>query len=139
MSLGGIEKYLPEMRRKHVSEVARSPRGFLRHYRQAGGRASGLSEKWRRKRNNFVKRHLAQARSSGEKLYDPKKKTYSRRGLALIAWAYDPKRKAMRRNGSTLAILGAVALVAALTCAMGSRSLHFLLEVHRTCVMLRTP
>lgn len=41
MSLGGIEKHLPEMRRKHVSEVARSPRGFLRHYRQAGGRASG--------------------------------------------------------------------------------------------------
>lgn len=96
MSIAAIDRLRPEMVKRHVSEVARSPRGFLRQYRKAGGRFSKLSPYWRRRRNNFVKRHLAQARSNREKLWDPKKKRYSRRGLALVAWAYDPKK--FRRN-----------------------------------------
>lgn len=98
MSLGAIDRLRPEMVKRGVSEVARSPRGFLRQYRKAGGRFSRLSPYWRNRRNNFVKRHLAQARNNREKLWDPKKKRYSRRGLALVAWAYDPKRHGMKRN-----------------------------------------
>ena len=116
MSIGAIDRLRPEMVKRHVSEVARSPRGFLRQYRKAGGRFSKLTPYWRRRRNNFVKRHLAQARNNREKLWDPKKKRYSRRGLALVAWAYDPKRK-YRRNGegdmgSLLLAVGAAALLA---------------------------
>ncbi len=96
MPIAAIDRLRPEMVKRHVSEVARGPRGFLRQYRKAGGRFSKLSPYWRRRRNNFVKRHLAQARNNREKLWDPKKKRYSRRGLALVAWAYDPKR--FRRN-----------------------------------------
>ena len=116
MSLSAIDKHRPEMVRKGVSEVARSPRGFLRQDRLAGGNPSKLSPKWRRKRNNFVKRHMAQARNNREKLWDPKKKRYSKRGLALIAWAYNPKRKGYRRNSEDkghLWALGGVALFAA--------------------------
>lgn len=117
MSLSAIDKYRPEMVRKGVSEVARSPRGFLRQYRKAGGNPSKLSPKWRRKRNNFVKRHMAQARNNREKLWDGKKKQYSKRGLALVAWAYNPKRKGYRRNegedNGHLWALGGVALFAA--------------------------
>lgn len=117
MSLSAIDKYRPEMVRKGVSEVARSPRGFLRQYRKAGGNPSKLSPTWRRRRNNFVKRHMAQARINREKLWDPKKKQYSKRGLALIAWAYNPKRKGYRRNEGEdkghLWALGGVALFAA--------------------------
>ena len=98
MSLAAIDRLRPEMVKRGVSEVARSPRGFLRQYREAGGRFSQLSPYWRNRRNNFVKRHLAQARANKEKLWDPKKGKYSRRGLALVAWAYDPKRHGMSRN-----------------------------------------
>lgn len=117
MSLSAIDKLRPEMVKRGVSEVARSPRGFLRQYRKAGGRFSKLSPYWRNRRNNFVKRHLAQARNNGEKLWDPKKKKYSRRGLALVAWAYDPKRKRKYRknnsdNSSAWAVLGVGAFIA---------------------------
>jgi len=99
MSISAIDKLRPEMVKRGVSEVARGPRGFLKQYRKAGGKFSKLSPYWRRRRNNFVKRHMAQARRNREKLWDPKKKKYSRRGLALVAWAYNPK-KSYRRNKS---------------------------------------
>lgn len=65
-----------------VSEVARSPRGFLAAYRRANGNPNNLSEDWKRKRAGFIARHMAQYRvDKGH-----------RRRLALIAWAYDPER-----------------------------------------------
>lgn len=80
LSLSTIQNYEPEMRALGVSEVARSPRGFLTAYKRAGGNRNNLSEAWRRKRHGFISRHLAQY-----------KRGQYRRRLALIAWAYDPE------------------------------------------------
>lgn len=80
LSLSVIKEYEPEMRRLGVSEVARGSRGFLTAYKRVGGDLDRLSQKWRRKRNGFIKRHMAQY---------VKHKT-PRRRLALIAWAYEP-------------------------------------------------
>lgn len=81
LSLKTISKYEPEMRRQKVSEVARSPRGFLTAYKRAGSPAK-LSDEWKRRRDAFIARHGAQY----------KKKPTRRRRLALIAWAHDPER-----------------------------------------------
>lgn len=78
MSLSEIKKKEPQMRKLKVSQVARSPRGFLTAYKRVGGNPSKLSEKWQRKRNGFIARHLVQQR----------KKPTERRSLALNAWAY---------------------------------------------------
>jgi hypothetical protein len=89
MSLKAIRKYVPEMRRKGVSVVARSPRGFLTAYARAGGRMAHLTEWWRNRRLGFIKRHMAQVHKRREKLWKGGKP--SRRALALIAWAYMPR------------------------------------------------
>ena len=81
ISLQTVEKYIPEMEVRGVSEVARSPRGFISAYRRAGGKPSNLSTFWRVKRNGFIARHLA--------TYKPDSK-HERQRLALIAWAYMP-------------------------------------------------
>ena len=81
LSLKEIRKSEPEMRKLKVSEVARSPRGFLTAYKRAGGNPDKLSENWEVKRNGFIKRHMVQ--------YNKDKG--HRRKLALIAWAYEPK------------------------------------------------
>jgi hypothetical protein len=88
MALDAVEDYLPEMRQLGVSQVARSPRGFLAAYRLAGGdprrlarmRVRGRQENWAQRRRAFIARHLPQYR---------RQPTW-RRHLALIAWAYDP-------------------------------------------------
>lgn len=80
LSLNTIRRYEPEMEALGVSQVARSPRGFLSAYKRADGNPRNLSEAWRRKRNGFIARHMAQ--------YKPGQ---TRRRLALIAWAYDPE------------------------------------------------
>ena len=80
LSLKTIKKYEPEMRRLHVSEVARSPRGFLVAYKRAGSPAK-LSPHWKKRRKGFIARTLPQY----------KKNPTKRRLLALRAWAYEPK------------------------------------------------
>jgi hypothetical protein len=82
LSLKTIKKHESEMRRLGVSEVARSPRGFLTAYKRAGS-PSKLSENWKRKRRGFIARHGKQY----------KKNPTKRRRLALIAWGHDPERK----------------------------------------------
>ena len=80
-----------EAERLKVSQVARSPKGFLTYYKQMKGKliefvedANSLrkaeAKKWISKRNGFIARHLAQFN---------KNPTY-RRYLALIMWAYEP-------------------------------------------------
>lgn len=86
-----IIKYLPLMRRQGVSKNARSPRGFIAAYRRAGGDPNKLSDAWAKKRDAFIKRHLAQVRQRGETLWQGGEPT--RRHLALIAWAYSPASK----------------------------------------------
>lgn len=88
LTLAKIRKYEPEMKLKGVSEVARSPRGFLTAYKKAGS-VKNLSDKWKIKREAFIKRHMAQVRKRKEPLFKNGEPT--RRHLALIAWAYSPQ------------------------------------------------
>ena len=80
LTLSEIKKHEPKMIRLGVSTVARSHRGFLTAYKQAGGNPSKMSNDWQRKRRGFIVRHMAQYQV---------KPTY-RRWLALVAWAYKP-------------------------------------------------
>lgn len=80
LTLRQIAKYEPLMKQLEVSPQARSPAGFLSAYKKAKGRPALLSDKWRVKRQAFIKRHLVQYRD----------KPTLRRKLALIAWAYMP-------------------------------------------------
>lgn len=94
LSLKQIARYEDLMRQRGVSKVARSSRGFLTAYKEAGGR-SRLSPEWRIKRDNFIARHIAQAQRQGRELYEEKGKyqgTPKRWHLALIAWGYSPEK-----------------------------------------------
>ncbi len=73
-----------------VSKVARSARGFMRAYEDAGTFAN-LSDWWKRRRAGFIARHMAQA-GRGERLWERVRGQWrpTRRGLALIMWAMLP-------------------------------------------------
>lgn len=110
MSYAAAAKWEPEAKRRGVSKVARSQRGFMRAYQRAGS-WSRLPDAWKRKRNAFVARHMAQGKK--EALWKDGKP--SRRALALIMWAYMPPgrraAKSPRRNpggGRQLVQLGKV-------------------------------
>jgi len=77
LSVKQIEKNLPEMERLGVSKVSRSKGQFLEQYQKYG---VNLPLAWKIKRENFIKRHLAQY----------VKNPTVRRRLALIAWAFSP-------------------------------------------------
>ena len=77
LSLKQIEKNLPEIEKLGVSKVARSAGQFLDQYRKFG---VNLPLAWKIKRDNFIKRHLAQY----------VKNPTVRRKLALITWAFSP-------------------------------------------------
>jgi hypothetical protein len=89
LPLATIESFVPRMVAGGVSEVARSPRGFLTAYREAGGKPEQLDDFWWRRRSGFLARHLAQVEKHGEALFDARGRP-TRRHLALIAWAYSP-------------------------------------------------
>lgn len=83
-SAGADDRYLKLARKWGVSEVARGANGFMGVYKKAGT-ASAMKRKpfsasldWGRRRDNFVRRHLAQYRKSPT----------PRRALALRMWAY---------------------------------------------------
>lgn len=88
---------VPQARRRGVSTVARSQRGFLTAYARAGGNPKRLSPAWRRKRAGFVARHMAQKKRGREPLYDAKGRP-TRRHLALLMWAYSPGGAAAARK-----------------------------------------
>lgn len=91
MSYKEAHKYELEAASKGVSEVARSSRGFMRHYQRNGSpremrRAlvpGSETQTWGARRSGFIKRHMAQYR---------KNKT-PRRWLALVMWAYYPGKR----------------------------------------------
>ena len=88
LPLATIKRYEPIARKRKVSEVARGPGGFLPAYKQAGS-AAALPDYWRRKREAFIARHMAQVEERNEPLWDLDGRP-SRRHLALIMWAYSP-------------------------------------------------
>lgn len=91
MSYKAAHAWEPMAEKRGVSKVARSSRGFMRAYQRAGSWAA-LDPWWKNRRDNFVKRHMAQA--GDEDLWKKDKRTGewkpSRRGLALLMWAYMP-------------------------------------------------
>jgi hypothetical protein len=101
LGLSIVENFIPLMKLRGVSEVARSPRGFLSAYQWVGGSRAMLSANWRANRDAFISRHMAQLVSNDEPLYDKKDGMPTRRHLALIAWAFSPDpiglRKIIRR------------------------------------------
>jgi hypothetical protein len=57
-------------------------------YKRAGS-ATALPDYWKRKREAFIARHVAQVQQRNEPLWDLDGRP-SRRHLALIMWAYSP-------------------------------------------------
>lgn len=88
LSLSTIARYESLARKRGVSEVARSPSGFLPAYKRAGS-AAKLPDAWRKKREAFIARHMAQVEQRYEPLWGPDGWP-TRRHLALIMWAYSP-------------------------------------------------
>jgi hypothetical protein len=88
LSLSTIARYEALARKRSVSVVARGPDGFLPAYKRAGA-ASALPDYWRRRREAFIARHMAQVEGRNEPLWDLDGRP-SRRHLALIMWAYSP-------------------------------------------------
>lgn len=85
-SLNFVEKHIPEMKEKGVSERARSRGQFIDQYRKAGGNPKNLPEHWQKKRNSFVART-----KESERIHRTKGHNTERQKLSLIAWAYKPK------------------------------------------------
>ena len=90
-----VNAMIPLIESMNVSAIARSKRGFLRAYKRLKTpakmkltQAPGSLQSWDQKRNAFLKRQIAQAKSNGESWWVDGLPT--RRHLALIAWAYTP-------------------------------------------------
>ena len=93
LPLDVIESFVPLMRERGVSKVARSSRGFLTAYREADGDVGRLDPWWRQRRSAFIARHFAQVQQRSEPLYEARGRHRgepTRRHLALIAWAWSP-------------------------------------------------
>lgn len=88
LPLRTIYRWEPLAEKLGVSEVARSDRGFMAAYEDANGRKDRLDPWWQNRRDNFVRRHMAQLTKHGEPLW--KDGLPTRRHLALIMWAYSP-------------------------------------------------
>lgn len=84
LSLRQAERFVDLAKSKGVSKVARSRRGFMTAYRKAKS-LKRLPLEWKKKRINFIKRHMAQVVKRRESLFD-KKGMPTRRHLALIMW-----------------------------------------------------
>lgn len=71
-----------------VSVKARSPSGFFTQFKHVGGDYRKLNDYWWGRRQDFVARHMKQARVRREAFL--KTGELSPRHLALIMWAYSP-------------------------------------------------
>lgn len=98
LPIGLARPFVIQMEEEGVSEVARSDRGFWSQYSFVAGHLERLSPWWQRRRENFLKRHLAQIKKNKEPLYRTVegKKRPTRRHLALIAWGYSPDPKGLK-------------------------------------------
>lgn len=93
LALSTVSRLEPLADARGVSRVARGPGGFLPAYRQAGGSRTKLPDAWKRKRDGFIARHLAQVQDNDEPLWETSGRwegSPTRRHLALAMWAYSP-------------------------------------------------
>lgn len=101
LSVVTCQKWIPLAELRGVSEVARSPRGFMTAYLKAG-RKSELTCAWRKKRNGFCLRHHAEIEQlHGGKLWEETGKWAglpTRQALALVMWAWHPNPEALARS-----------------------------------------
>jgi hypothetical protein len=94
IALHHLERIEPIAVRRGVSEVARSPRGFLSAYKLASGdpwrmgRDAYSGQTWEQRRINFINRHVEQSKRKKESLWEKGQPT--RRHLALMMWAFTP-------------------------------------------------
>jgi hypothetical protein len=96
MPLFKIKDFIPLMRVENVSRVSRE-KGFLRRLQVVQGRYDRMGyinfkknkETWLQRRENFIKRHLAQVIKRDEPLYQVNGLP-TRRTLSFYAWGYDP-------------------------------------------------
>ena len=85
-------------KRRGVSEIARSGRGFLTAYKVASGEPAMLgrdphsNKHWTEVRRLFINRSVQAAKKGREKMWLSRRKgeVPSRRHLALIMWGYSP-------------------------------------------------
>jgi len=96
LKLSTINKIEPVAEELSVSKVARGPGGFLEVYRSVRGRPDSMKNQWYTERHNwnkrregFIKRHLAQIQKQDEPIWDENGHP-TRRHLALMMWAYSP-------------------------------------------------
>ncbi len=87
MRLSSVLKFLPEIEKEKVSEVARSEDGFLTQYKKYKYASvmkrqlvPGKNINWEQKRNAFISRTLPAYK------LNPTRRRY----LSLIAWSYNP-------------------------------------------------
>lgn len=102
LPLSVVSAALPALRARGVSAVARGDQksdqtrvGFMVAYAAADGRPQEMArllateqQTWAERRDAFLRRHLAQAKTNGEPWWKNGRPT--RRHLALVAWAYSP-------------------------------------------------
>jgi hypothetical protein len=79
ISIKYIDDMMPLIKKYQVSKVALSQGQFLENYRKY---SRNLPEFWNKKRDNFIKRHMAQYKINPT----------LRRRLSLIVWAFDPEK-----------------------------------------------
>lgn len=101
LSLSETLAWEQEAERRNVSAVARGEArsadgGFLAAYRKAKT-LSKLPDYWKRKRDGFIARHMAQLEKNREPLFESNGKP-TRRHLGLIMWAFSPADSLPRRN-----------------------------------------
>ena len=97
MTLAQVLKAEPEARRRKVSSVARSKRGFVRAYEKARtkGKLGTMSDpkfgqNWHERRDSFIARHMAQLPSDSNSSGWKADGSPTNRHLGLMMWAYTP-------------------------------------------------
>ena len=95
ISLYHLEKVERVAHKEGVSDVARSPRGFMAAYKLASGDPYSMGrdhfsgQLWEDRRTNFIKRHVEQAKRRRENFWT-KQGGPTRRHLALMMWGFTP-------------------------------------------------
>jgi len=103
MPLFKIRDFEQLMKKENVSRVSRE-KGFLKRLKFVNGRYERLGyvdfkknrETWLQRRENFIKRHLAQVIKRNEPLYTIEGLP-TRRTLSFYAWGFDPSPKDTRK------------------------------------------
>jgi hypothetical protein len=103
MPLFKIKEFEPLMKKENVSRVSRE-KGFLKRLKFVKGRYDRLGyvnfkknrETWLQRRENFIKRHLAQVEKRDEQLYNVEGLP-TRRTLSFYAWGFDPSPRDTRK------------------------------------------